>query len=183
MNTRSTLRFTLIELLVVIAIIAILVSMLLPALSTARESGRRTACLNNQKQTGLTLHMFANDNDEALPLGAPGVNGSHSGIGNEAAWSDTYGYHGLGHLVNENYLDDGKTFYCASNTEMTYDGERGWRDGDFNVWVSIAFLLAPTAPLAGTFHVPPNLSLRDQLDVVLDLRLKLFFHTARRAGA
>jgi len=60
--------FTLIELLVVVAIIAILAAMLLPALRRARESGRRTYCINNLHQIGLGIQLYQEDFSGHPPL-------------------------------------------------------------------------------------------------------------------
>ncbi|MCA9246754.1 MAG: DUF1559 domain-containing protein [Planctomycetales bacterium] len=77
-TSRKIRGFTLVELLVVIAIIGILVSLLLPAVQSAREAARRTECTNNLKQVGLAIHNYAAAFNETFPPGALGE--GHHGL-------------------------------------------------------------------------------------------------------
>jgi len=89
MGTRnhSTSRrgFTLIELLVVVAIIALLVSILLPSLSRARELAKATMCAQNMKQCGTALHAYAAEHRSRFPLLVCGAQGYGT-----PAWFDSW---------------------------------------------------------------------------------------------
>src|SRR5213082_2249004 len=93
--TRTLLRkggFTLIELLVVIAIIAILAAILFPVFAQAREQARKTSCLSNVKELNLSVQMYMQDYDEAVPLiytTAPGADTTNDPPGTtHGSWLD-----------------------------------------------------------------------------------------------
>lgn len=110
------ISFTLIELLVVIAIIAILASMLLPALQKAREKAKAATCVSQQGEIGKLSSMYIGDNDSYYPIGY--VHSSNGGsIGSYSILLSAYKYPNTGMLDIYNR-------YVPYETEANYEQKR-----------------------------------------------------------
>src|SRR5262245_1864782 len=110
---RPSRGFTLVELLVVIGIIAVLIGILLPSLSKAQESARRTQCLSNLRQLGMSLTEYALRNKDQVPIGY---------VQGQKMWNYLANYSRsngsvvmlLGLLNEAKLINPPQTFFCPS---------------------------------------------------------------------
>jgi prepilin-type N-terminal cleavage/methylation domain-containing protein/prepilin-type processing-associated H-X9-DG protein len=131
---RSPAGFTLVELLVVIAIIGVLVALLLPAVQAARESARRTQCINNMRQLTLAVHNF-HDVNQVFPA-------------SQDQWINSKGA-----TIGCSWLTRILPFIEQQSVYQLYNFDAAWDDANTNakpqtgvICTKIKGFLCPTAP-------------------------------------
>ena len=159
-RVRAPWCFTLIELLIVVAIIAVLASMLLPALSRTQERARRVACLGNQRQLGLIHSLYADTFDQDVPLGWA----AHKQY-NMVIWDQTLNRYMIwGFLYRAGMLPDNSIIKCPSNGGNKWYAEmvNNWPPGTPGVIAITHFSARPAqntgggAPSWDWWSGPPN---------------------------
>jgi len=161
--------FTLIELLVVISIIALLVSILMPALSNAREQARKVVCLSHEKSLINGIHIYAMDYDGNIPSNIAYNNASWGFI----CW-ETYDpparWVSLGRLYGTGIIEDPEIFYCPSqkNKLLQNIDSEGWNWVSPNTYVERA--ISYIYGLLGEIRSMPELELKTMKLSKLKLR-------------
>jgi prepilin-type N-terminal cleavage/methylation domain-containing protein/prepilin-type processing-associated H-X9-DG protein len=165
---RKKQGFTLIELLVVIAIIAILASILLPVLESAQKRALTINCLNNLRQWGISLHIYATDSRDAIPRDGTDQNETYASYGgtpdpapNAGTPNDPYAWF---NVLPSNIGDQPLSYYAALSGKpknvMPFPG-----NGVGKIWMCPQIRVSPTdsflnGGLDGFFSYEMNLDLK-----------------------
>jgi prepilin-type N-terminal cleavage/methylation domain-containing protein len=160
---RPLRAFTLVELLVVIGIIAVLISILIPALQKARRSAELTQCMSNLRQIALMEFLYAHNNRDFIPLGYSGGSGGGARQFNYIIGQNSSAPEGrgpFGYLYRTNLIQNPKAFYCPSQTyepTLIYDGPQNrWFNATATGSIRVGYGTRPLAMWNGVHYSTPT---------------------------
>jgi prepilin-type N-terminal cleavage/methylation domain-containing protein/prepilin-type processing-associated H-X9-DG protein len=142
--------FTLVELLVVIGIIAVLISLLLPALNKARDQAKRAACLSNLRQVHQAFMIYSLSHRDQVPLGYRRAKQYNSMLYSGTAKK----YAIFGHLFLRGLMADGRAFYCPAEENAAFQ----WNSAT-NPWPAV------DAPTTSSTNVQAGYSVRPEVEI------------------
>ncbi|MGE4285261.1 MAG: type II secretion system protein [Phycisphaerae bacterium] len=159
MKVSKCKAFTLIELLVVISIIAMLMAILMPALSKAREQAKKIVCGNHYRQQSLGVTMYAESNNSYVPIVAP----------TPGYWAWDISFWTTDMISQYGGIDDNEVFFCPANKDRDPQDGRVWQYS----WINVGTKFEPLKSEAeltdsakkGFYRVLPSLFTFDRLDV------------------
>ena len=150
--------FTLLELLVTVAVISVLIAILIPTLSSMRETARKAVCKSNLGEVYRAVTVYANDHNQRVPLGHRGGRRQW----NTMIYSGTSGKYVLfGRLYVGGYLTKGEVFYCPSEnaeSQAFNTNANPWPPGSAGVNVQGGYASNPMGDRYdwGFAELPPN---------------------------
>jgi prepilin-type N-terminal cleavage/methylation domain-containing protein len=173
-RSASVHGFTLIELLVAVAVMAVLVSILLPAMAQARESARRSVCAGNLHQLGISTNLYAEDHSGWLPSPA-------------AAATAPVAFPAAFRAVAEHYGFSADTLFCPSKRASREDRESLWNRSEAQIGYMILMGITAVPEDISPRCLPPRVdspSLALFADVLLEYTSGLYlgFHSRGYSG-
>ncbi|MCX7917285.1 MAG: DUF1559 domain-containing protein [bacterium] len=183
-HKKKKFGFTLIELLVVIAIIAILAGIILPILNEARDRAYRAVCMNNLRQLGVAIHMYANDYEDTIPTAIPLWDGYYAnGYIAHLLWGEyrgTYTYYNLGLLIagyrqnKQKYIQNPENLFCPSYVYISWWQKRRFslidefrRTFEINYMRSYSNYVLNNSPTVGSAIIKRKLSRLAKEEMIL----------------
>lgn len=180
LDTRDRVGFTLVELLVVIGIIAVLISMLLPAMGRAREAARQAICLSNLRQVHNLFVLYANANRDRVPIGYRNTKQFNSMV---YSGGTTKKFVIFGLFYPAKLMTSPRVFFCPSEQNTRFQmgtADNAWPPGPDGIPTASTFCGYGARP---EVKLPDDITSISQMPMLTTMRNKAIFADLANSAA